>query len=221
VKSSGNFRLLGGHPLWIRLLTLYGGLVLFGASAGLVIESRLGNFPWDVLHEGIAIRLGGLGFSVSVGVIAIIASFIILLLWIPLRQRPGLGTVSNALLVGVFMDVTMAIVPDQESWATRIALLVSGIVLNGVATVLYIIPNFGPGPRDGLMTGLVQRTGRPVWAMRLAVEITVLVAGVLLGGTFGVGTIAYAVGIGYITQFFLMVAERILGPVDPLTTDAD
>lgn len=221
MKSSGNFRLLGGHPLWIRLLTLYGGLVLFGASAGLVIESRLGNFPWDVLHEGIAIRLGGLGFSVSVGVIAIIASFIILLLWIPLRQRPGLGTVSNALLVGVFMDVTMAIVPDQESWAIRIALLVSGIVLNGVATVLYIIPNFGPGPRDGLMTGLVQRTGRPVWAMRLAVEITVLVAGVLLGGTFGVGTIAYAVGIGYITQFFLMVAERILGPVDPLTTDAD
>jgi len=221
VKSSGNFRLLGGHPLWIRLLTLYGGLVLFGASAGLVIESRLGNFPWDVLHEGIAIRLGGFGFSVSVGVIAIIASFIILLLWIPLRQRPGLGTVSNALLVGVFMDVTMAIVPDQESWAIRIALLVSGIVLNGVATVLYIIPNFGPGPRDGLMTGLVQRTGRPVWAMRLAVEITVLVAGVLLGGTFGVGTIAYAVGIGYITQFFLMVAERILGPVDPLTTDAD
>jgi len=221
VKSSGNFRLLGGHPLWIRLLTLYGGLVLFGASAGLVIESRLGNFPWDVLHEGIAIRLGGLGFSVSVGVIAIIASFIILLLWIPLRQRPGLGTVSNALLVGVFMDVTMAIVPDQESWAIRIALLVSGIVLNGVATVLYIIPNFGPGPRDGLMTGLVQRTGRPVWAMRLAVEITVLVAGVLLGGTFGVGTIAYAVGIGYITQFFLLVAERILGPVDPLTTDAD
>ncbi|HLS34086.1 MAG TPA: hypothetical protein VK039_10900, partial [Brevibacterium sp.] len=201
MKSSGNFRLLGGHPLWIRLLTLYGGLVLFGASAGLVIESRLGNFPWDVLHEGIAIRLGGFGFSVSVGVIAIIASFIILLLWIPLRQRPGLGTVSNALLVGVFMDVTMAIVPDQESWAIRIALLVSGIVLNGVATVLYIIPNFGPGPRDGLMTGLVQRTGRPVWAMRLAVEITVLVAGVLLGGTFGVGTIAYAVGIGYITQF--------------------
>lgn len=221
MKSTGNFRLLGGHPLWIRLITLYGGLVLFGASAGLVIESRLGNFPWDVLHEGVAIRLGGIGLSVSVGVIAIIASFVILFLWIPLRQRPGLGTVSNAVLVGVFMDVTMAIVPDQDSLAIRIALLVSGIVLNGIATVLYIIPNFGPGPRDGLMTGLVQRTGKPVWAMRLSVEIAVLVAGFLLGGTFGVGTIAYAVGIGYITQFFLILAEKLLGRADPLTTDAD
>ena len=221
MKSTGNFRLLGGHPLWIRLLTLYGGLVLFGASAGLVIESRLGNFPWDVLHEGVAIQLGGFGLSVSVGVIAIIASFVILFLWIPLRQRPGLGTVSNAVLVGVFMDVTMAIVPDQDSLAIRIALLVFGIVLNGIATVLYIIPNFGPGPRDGLMTGLVQRTGRPVWAMRLIVEIAVLIAGFLLGGTFGVGTIAYAVGIGYITQFFLILAEKLLGRADPLTTDAD
>ena len=221
MKSTGNFRLLGDHPLWIRLLTLYGGLVLFGASAGLVIESRLGNFPWDVLHEGVAIRLGGFGLSVSVGVIAIIASFAILFLWIPLKQRPGLGTVSNAVLVGVFMDVTMAIVPDQDSLAIRIALLVSGIVLNGIATVLYIIPNFGPGPRDGLMTGLVQRTGKPVWAMRLTVEISVLVAGFLLGGTFGFGTIAYAVGIGYITQFFLILAEKLLGRADPLTTDAD
>lgn len=221
MKSTGNFRLLGGHPLWIRLITLYGGLVLFGASAGLVIESRLGNFPWDVLHEGISIQLGSLGLTVSVGVIAIIASFIILFLWIPLKQRPGLGTVSNAVLVGVFMDITMAIVPDQDSLAIRIALLVFGIVLNGIATVLYIIPNFGPGPRDGLMTGLVQRTGRPVWAMRLIVEISVLIAGFLLGGTFGVGTIAYAVGIGYITQFFLILAEKLLGRADPLTTDAD
>lgn len=155
------------------------------------------------------------------GVIAIIASFIILFLWIPLKQRPGLGTVSNAVLVGVFMDITMAIVPDQDSLAIRIALLVFGIVLNGIATVLYIIPNFGPGPRDGLMTGLVQRTGRPVWAMRLIVEIAVLIAGFLLGGTFGVGTIAYAVGIGYITQFFLILAEKLLGRADPLTTDAD
>lgn len=221
MKSTGNFRLLGGHPLWIRLITLYGGLVLFGASAGLVIESRLGNFPWDVLHEGISIQLGSLGLTVSVGVIAIIASFIILFLWVPLKQRPGLGTVSNAVLVGVFMDITMAIVPDQDSLAIRIALLVFGIVLNGIATVLYIIPNFGPGPRDGLMTGLVQRTGRPVWAMRLIVEIAVLIAGFLLGGTFGVGTIAYAVGIGYITQFFLILAEKLLGRADPLTTDAD
>lgn len=212
---AANFKLLGGHPLWIRLLSLYGGLALFGLSAGLVIESRLGNFPWDVLHEGVALRLGDLDIPVSVGAVAIVASFMILLLWIPLRQRPGLGTVSNAVLVGVFMDITMAIMPDQDSLAVCIALLVSGIVLNGIATVLYIIPDFGPGPRDGLMTGLVERTGKPVWAMRLSVEITVLIAGILLGGTFGVGTIAYAVGIGYITQYFLGLATRLRGPDGP------
>jgi uncharacterized membrane protein YczE len=214
---AADFRLLGRHPLWIRLLSLYGGLALFGLSAGLVIESRLGNFPWDVLHEGVALRLEAVGIPASVGVVAIVASFMILLLWIPLRQRPGLGTVSNAVLVGVFMDITMAVVPDQDSLAIRIALLVSGIVLNGIATVLYIIPDFGPGPRDGLMTGLVERTGKPVWAMRLSVEIAVLIAGILLGGTFGVGTIAYAVGIGYITQYFLGLATRLRGPDGPAT----
>jgi uncharacterized membrane protein YczE len=214
---AADFKLLGGHPLWIRLLSLYGGLLLFGMSAGLVIESRLGNFPWDVLHEGAALRLGAIGIPISVGVVAIAASFLILLLWIPLRQRPGLGTVSNAILVGVFMDLTMAVVPDQDSLAVRIILLVSGIVLNGIATVLYIIPSFGPGPRDGLMTGLVERTGRPVWAMRLIVEISVLVVGVLLGGTFGLGTIVVAVWIGYITQYFLGLAARLLGPNTPRT----
>ena len=214
---AADFKLLGGHPLWIRLLSLYGGLFLFGLSAGLVIESRLGNFPWDVLHEGAALRLGAIGIPISVGVVAIIASFLILLLWIPLRQRPGLGTVSNAILVGVFMDLTMAVVPDQDSMAMRIILLVTGIVLNGIATVLYIIPSFGPGPRDGLMTGLVERTGRPVWAMRLIVEISVLIVGVVLGGTFGVGTIVFALGIGYITQYFLGLAARLLGPNTPRT----
>ncbi|HJA39098.1 MAG TPA: hypothetical protein H9793_08945 [Candidatus Brevibacterium intestinigallinarum] len=184
-------------------------------SAGLVIESRLGNFPWDVLHEGAALRLDAIGIPISVGVVAIIVSFLILLLWIPLRQRPGLGTVSNAILVGVFMDLTMAVVPDQDSMAVRIILLVCGIVLNGIATVLYIIPSFGPGPRDGLMTGLVERTGRPVWAMRLIVEISVLIVGVVLGGTFGVGTIVFALGIGYITQYFLGLAARLLGPNTP------
>ena len=212
---AADFKLLGGHPLWIRLLSLYGGLFLFGMSAGLVIESRLGNFPWDVLHEGAALRLGAIGIPISVGVVAIIVSFLILLLWIPLRQRPGLGTVSNAILVGVFMDLTMAVVPDQDSIAVRIILLVCGIVLNGIATVLYIIPSFGPGPRDGLMTGLVERTGRPVWAMRLIVEISVLIVGVVLGGTFGVGTIVFALGIGYITQYFLGLAARLLGPNTP------
>lgn len=209
---AANFRLLAGRPLWVRLLSLYGGLALFGMSAAMVIESRLGNFPWDVLHEGVALRLGDAGIGVTVGTVSVVTSFLILLLWIPLKQRPGLGTVSNALLVGVFMDLTMAVMATPDALPARIALLVGGILLNGVATVLYIIPAFGPGPRDGLMTGAVERTGKPVWMVRLTVEATVLVAGVLLGGTFGVGTIAYAVAIGTTTQYFLGLAARLLPP---------
>jgi uncharacterized membrane protein YczE len=221
MAGSSNFRLLADRPLPLRLLSLYGGLALFGFSGGLVIESRLGNFPWDVLHEGVALQLADAGWPVSIGAIAVAVSFLLLLVWIPMRQRPGLGTISNALLVGVFMDLTMAVVPDLESLWLRIPALIAGIVLNGIATVLYIIPNFGPGPRDGLMTGLVQVTGRPVWVVRLGIEILVLAVGWLLGGTFGLGTIAYAVGIGYVTQLFLGLAEKLLGRPDPLTGAAD
>lgn len=221
MAGPSNFRLLADRPLPLRLLSLYGGLALFGFSGGLVIESRLGNFPWDVLHEGVALQLADAGWPVSIGAIAVAVSFLLLLVWIPMRQRPGLGTISNALLVGVFMDLTMAVVPDLESLWLRIPALVAGIVLNGIATVLYIIPNFGPGPRDGLMTGLVQVTGRPVWVVRLGIEILVLAVGWLLGGTFGLGTIAYAVGIGYVTQLFLGLAEKLLGRPDPLTGAAD
>ncbi|WP_035281920.1 YczE/YyaS/YitT family protein [Brevibacterium album] len=221
MAASSNFRLLAGHPLWIRLLSLYGGLALFGFSGGLVIESRLGNFPWDVLHEGVSLQLNAVGVPVSIGAVAIAVSFLLLLVWIPLRQMPGLGTVSNAVLVGIFMDLTMAVVPDLEAMWLRILALVLGIGLNGAATVLYIIPNFGPGPRDGLMTGLVQLTGRPVWIVRLGIEIVVLAVGWLLGGTFGLGTVAYAVGIGYVTQLFLGLAEKRLGRPDALTGSAD
>jgi len=214
VASGGDFRLLAHHPLPIRLLALYSGLLLFGFSCGIMILAALGNTPWDVLHQGLSLRL-----PFSIGVIAVAVSLLLLLLWIPLRQRPGLGTVSNAVLVGPFIDLTMHVVPAPGPLWLRIGYMLAGIVLNGAATVLYIIPSLGPGPRDGLMTGLVERTGRPVILIRAIIEIAVMAAGWLLGGTLFIGTILYALGIGAVTQFMLRTAAKMTGPADPFTSD--
>ncbi|NUP17360.1 MAG: hypothetical protein HOZ81_14880 [Streptomyces sp.] len=192
-------RLTQGH-LTRRLSQLYAGLALYGASAALLVEAGLGLEPWGVLHQGLAERTG-----LTIGVVSIIVGAAVLLLWIPLRQRPGLGTVSNVFVVGLAMDGTLALVPEAHSLAVRIPLLLSGIVLNGVATGLYIAARFGPGPRDGLMTGLHQRTGRSIRLMRTAVEIAVVVTGFALGGTVGVGTVLYALSIGPLAQLFLRV----------------
>ncbi len=183
-----------------RLIQLYVGLALYGTSSALLVEAGLGLEPWGVLHQGLA-ELTGL----SIGVVSIIVGAVVLLLWIPLRQRPGLGTVSNVFVVGVAMDATLAAVPDVDALAVRIPLLLAGIVLNGVATGLYIAASFGPGPRDGLMTGLHRRTGRSIRLMRTAVEVAVVVTGFLLGGTIGAGTVLYAVSIGPLAQVFLRV----------------
>lgn len=183
-----------------RLIQLYAGLALYGASSALLVEAGLGLEPWGVLHEGLA-RLTDL----SIGVVSIIVGAAVLLLWIPLRQRPGLGTVSNVFVVGVAMDATLAAVPEVHVLAVRIPLLLAGILLNGVATGLYIAADFGPGPRDGLMTGLHRRTGRSIRLMRTAVEVTVVVTGFVLGGTIGIGTVLYAVSIGPLAQLFLRV----------------
>lgn len=185
-----------------RLIQLYVGLALYGASSALLVEAGLGLEPWNVLHQGLA-ELTGL----TIGVVSIIVGAAVLLLWIPLRQRPGLGTVSNVFVIGVVMDGTLAVVPEAHTLTVRVPLLVAGIVLNGVATGLYIAARFGPGPRDGLMTGLHRRTGRSVRLMRTAVEIAVVVTGFLLGGTIGVGTVLYAVSIGPLAQFFLRVFD--------------
>ncbi|MET7693648.1 hypothetical protein ABZT06_37745 [Streptomyces sp. NPDC005483] len=183
-----------------RLIQLYVGLALYGASSALLVEAGLGLEPWGVLHQGLA-ELTGL----SIGVVSIIVGAAVLLLWIPLRQRPGLGTVSNVFVVGIAMDATLAAVPDLHGLAVRVPLLMVGIVLNGVATGLYIAASFGPGPRDGLMTGLHRRTGRSIRLMRTAVEVAVVVTGFALGGTIGVGTVLYAVSIGPLAQVFLRV----------------
>lgn len=172
--------------------------MLYGASSALLVRSGLGLEPWNVLHQGLAERTG-----LSMGVVLTIVGAAVLLLWIPLRQRPGLGTVSNVLVIGAAMDATLAVVPDVHGPAARIGLTVAGIVLNGAATGLYIAARFGPGPRDGLMTGLNRRTGLSVRLVRTAIEIAVVATGFALGGTVGIGTLLYAVSIGPLAQVFL------------------
>lgn len=184
---------------WGRRLTqLQIGLLLYGLSMALMIRSRLGLDPWDVFHQGIATRT-----HLSFGTVTIIVGATVLLLWIPLRQRPGVGTISNVIVIGVSVDVFLWLFPPASALWLRITLLIAGVVLNGVATGMYIGARLGPGPRDGLMTGLVARTGRSVRLIRTVIEVTVLVTGFLLGGTVGVATVLYAVSIGPLTQLFL------------------
>ncbi|WP_326612978.1 hypothetical protein OIE62_09025 [Streptomyces scopuliridis] len=191
---------LRGPHLTRRLLQLYAGLALYGASAALLVRGGLGLEPWGVLHQGLA-ELTGL----TMGVVSIIVGAVVLLLWIPIRQRPGLGTVSNVFVVGIAMDAALALVPEGHGLGVRIPLLIAGIVLNGVATGLYIAARFGPGPRDGLMTGLHRLTGRSVRLVRTGIEVAVVVTGFVLGGSVGIGTVAYALAIGPLAQLFLRV----------------
>jgi len=186
------------HRIPRRVTQLVLGLALYGVSLAFVLRAGLGLAPWDVLHQGLAERTG-----VSIGVVLVVMSFVVLLAWIPLRQRPGFGTVANAVLVGVFVDLTLSVLDDAHGWVLRVLLLVSGVVLNGVATALYIGASLGAGPRDGLMTGLVRRTGRSVRVVRTALELSVLAVGFLLGGTVGVGTVLYALAIGPIAHLLL------------------
>lgn len=181
-----------------RLLQLYIGLVLYGVSSALLVRSGLGLEPWNVLHQGLA-ELTGL----TMGVVLTIVGAAVLLLWIPLRQRPGLGTVSNVLVIGFAMDGTLWLLPDVHGLLVQIPLMTAGIVLNGVATGLYIAARFGPGPRDGLMTGLHRVTGRSIRLIRTTIEVAVVLTGFLLGGSLGAGTVLYALAIGPLAQFFL------------------
>ncbi|AGJ53668.1 hypothetical protein AB0K64_33000 [Streptomyces sp. NPDC053741] len=191
-----------GTRLTRRLTHLYVGLALYGASSALLVRAGLGLEPWGVLHQGLSERTG-----ISIGVVSIIVGAVVLLLWIPIRQRPGLGTVSNVFAVGIAMDGTLALVPDVHGLGAQIPLTAAGIVLNGVATGLYISARFGPGPRDGLMTGLNRLTGRSIRMVRTAIEVAVVVTGFLLGGSLGVGTVLYALAIGPLAQFFLRVFD--------------
>jgi uncharacterized membrane protein YczE len=181
-----------------RLLQLYAGLAAYGLSIALLARADLGLMPWSVLDQGIS-RTTGL----SLGVCSIVVGVVVLLAWVPLRQRPGLGTVSNVLVIGVALDASLAVLPDVASWPARALLVLAGTGLNAVATAAYIGVRLGPGPRDGLMTGLVRRTGRSVRAVRTGIEVGVVLVGVALGGTLGPATVLYAVAIGPLVQLLL------------------
>jgi len=184
---------------------LYLGLAVYGFSDGLLLLGGLGVDPWDVFHQGLSRQLG-----LGVGTWSIIIGACVLGLWLPLRQRPGIGTLSNVVVIGLVINLTLATIPAPQNLTVRLVAMLGGVVLNGVATGAYIGAGLGPGPRDGVMTGLAAR-GHSIRAVRTSMEVTVLTAGWLLGGTVGVGTVVYALGIGPLAHFFipyLRVSDR-------------
>ncbi|MBJ9240644.1 membrane protein YczE [Citrobacter braakii] len=181
-----------------RLLQLFIGLTLYGVSTAMFVRADLGADPWNVFHLGVANLL-----SMNIGVVIIAVGVLVLLAWIPLRQRPGFGTLSNVIMIGLAADVALLVIPGFESLMARSGLLVSAVILNALATALYIGAGFGAGPRDGLMTGIHARTGWPVRRIRTAIEVSVLLIGWLLGGTVGFGTVLYALAIGPLIQICL------------------
>jgi uncharacterized membrane protein YczE len=181
----------------VRLVQLYAGLILYGISSSLLVLADLGLDPWDVFHQGLSRT-----FGLAIGTWAILVGVVVLLLWIPLHQKPGIGTVSNVVLVGLTMNVVLGHVHPPHALAVRIPMLVVGVFLNGVATGAYIGAGFGPGPRDGLMTGLAG-CGHSIRVVRTGIEVTVLATGWALGGTVGVGTVLYAVSIGPLAHLFV------------------
>jgi uncharacterized membrane protein YczE len=193
-----------------RLLQLYAGLTLYGVSMALQIRAGLGLDPWDVFHQGVSDKTG-----LSFGTIVIITGALVLLAWVPLRQMPGIGTVSNVFVIGIVVDVALSVVGDVHGLGYQLALLGAGVFLNAVAGAAYIGAGLGPGPRDGLMTGLVRRTGKSVGVIRTSIEVGVLSVGFLLGGTVGLGTVVYALSIGPLLQLMLP-AFTIKEPVPAL-----
>ena len=183
-----------------RLIQLYLGLLLYGFSVTLMLRANLGLNPWNVLHQGVALQTG-----LSFGTVVLAIGAVVLLLWLPLRQRPGIGTVSNVLVIGYATDLSLLFVPAPEGYPLRFAMLGAGILLNGIAGAAYIGAGLGPGPRDGLMTGLVARTGGSVRLVSTMIELTVLAIGFLIGGIAGIGTLLYALTIGWIVQHFLAI----------------
>ena len=200
------------QPRLRRLAQLFAGLTLFGVSDAMLLLAGLGLDPWDVLHQGLSRR-----FGLGVGTWAIIVGGAVLLLWIPLRQKPGVGTVCNVVVVGAVIDLVVAAVPAPQGLAVRAVVLVAAVALNGVATGAYIGAGLGPGPRDGLMTGLGAR-GHSIRVVRTAIELSVLAGGWLLGGTVGVGTVLYALAIGPLAHRFiplLAIAPQTRSPGEP------
>ncbi len=190
-----------------RIIQLLIGLFLYGIGIAFIIRGVLGAAPWDVLSQGISMHL-----PLSFGVITIIVSAIVLLVWIPIRQKPGVGTILNAVLVGPSADIGFLWIPETDLLWLRVVFFVIGLTTLAAATGLYIGAHFGPGPRDGLMTGLHRVTGRPIWMVRTALEVTVVVIGWLLGGIVGLGTVAFALLVGPMCQFFMRLFDVKVTP---------
>lgn len=188
---------IGGERLLRRLVQLVIGLILFGVGIGLLLQSGLGVPPWDVLHQGLSRRLG-----LTVGLWSIMVSVAVLVLWRPLGERYGVGTLLNAVIIGLVLDATTLVVPEATTGIAAWVMLLGGVLLIGIASGLYIGANLGPGPRDGLMTGIAKK-GPSIRATRAVLEIGALTLGWILGGTFGIGTIVFALAIGPLVQFFL------------------
>ncbi len=184
--------------LGLRIPQLMVGLVLYGGSMAMMVRAGLGLNPWDVLHAGLTTRV-----PLTFGQLTIAVGVVVLLLWIPLRQWPGLGTIANTIVIGLAVDATLAVLTTPDGLPARAAMLVAGVVLNGLAGGLYIGSQLGPGPRDGLMTGLARRRGWSIRVVRTSLEIVVLAVGWSLGGVVGIGTVLYAAAIGPLVQFFL------------------
>jgi len=196
-----------------RVLQLVVGLAIYGASMAMVIRGALGAIPWDVLHTGLIEQI-----PITFGQMSILLALVVLLMWIPLRQMPGLGTIANVFLVGLAADIALAIVPETDDIGARLALLLAGIVLNAVATAMYIGSQLGPGPRDGLMTGLARISGHSIRLVRTSTEVFVVAVGALLGGSVGVGTVLYALAIGplvhWMLPWFVVELQEPIPPVD-------
>ncbi len=190
----------------LRGAALLVGLSGYGVSMAMMVRAGLGLDPWDVLHQGLALRTG-----MTIGLASAVVGVAVLLAWIPLRNRPGIGTVANVVVIAITVDLALWLIPTPTSLPVRVAMMLAAVVFNAVSTVLYIGAGLGPGPRDGLMTGLVVRTGRSVRLVRSAIEVTVLTVGWLLGGTVGIGTVVYAFGIGPLVQLFVrLIPARVL-----------
>ncbi|MFH8250044.1 YitT family protein [Microbacterium sp. B2969] len=185
-----------------RIIQLLIGLVLYGTGCALTIEAGLGVDPWTVFAEGISVHTG-----IGIGWVTNIIGFLVLLLWIPLRQKPGIGTIANILLVGTSIQLALGVIPPVSGVVAQVAMLLGGILLVAIASGLYIGAHFGPGPRDGLMTGMHSRLGWPIFACRALVELTVLAVGWMLGGTVGIGTVLFAVLIGPLVHVALPLLD--------------
>jgi uncharacterized protein len=193
-------------PTPASLVVLLVGLYAFGTGEALIVQGGLGVSPWTVLAQGLSTIL-----PVSIGVATFLVSAVVLLLWIPLRERPGLGTIANAIVIAVALQVGVALIPTPDAWPAQLALVLAGIGLIGVGSGLYLTTNLGPGPRDGWMTGIHLRSGWPVGRVRLGIEVVVLAVGWLLGGTVGVGTVLFAVLIGPAVAQGLAIAGAVGG----------